>query len=294
MHHRFPTSTINVKRAAHPFTTKDYFGDTQYILVHNGHITNSDKLFEKHQELGIQYQSWLQDNSFNDSEALLWDFALTMEGKQSGLSSYGGIAFICIKTVKGKLEKMYFGRNFNPLILKRDALGISLSSEGDGEPIDSQTLYTWNYTLRRLTKRDMNIPSMAPYRSSPLIPYTWDWEDERPVDYSYSRKKVIDADDPALMGDNEADKLLKDLGLSITQEDIERCVSTYLGGTLGVYESAYWNMEGDYAVLEEQKYSRANFREMILLLRAIETLGRDPHYEDKSSVSPAWAEGKTW
>src|SRR5258708_5853048 len=38
MHHRFPTSTINVKRAAHPFSTKKYLGDTQYILVHNGSI----------------------------------------------------------------------------------------------------------------------------------------------------------------------------------------------------------------------------------------------------------------
>ena len=26
-HHRNPTSTINVKRAAHPFSTKKYFGD---------------------------------------------------------------------------------------------------------------------------------------------------------------------------------------------------------------------------------------------------------------------------
>lgn len=158
MHHRFPTSTINVKRAAHPFSTKKYFGKTQYVLVHNGSIRNAEELFCDHQELGINYHSLLQDLTFNDSEALLWDFALYMEGKQKELTASGGIAFICLKLVKGKLTHMYFARNTNPLMLKRDQAGVSLSSEGEGEMIDADTLYTWNYKLRRLTTRKLDVP----------------------------------------------------------------------------------------------------------------------------------------
>lgn len=162
MHHRFPTSTVNVKRAAHPFTTKKYFGDTEYILVHNGGIRNADELFCDHQELGIEYHSWLQDLTFNDSEALLWDFALTMEGKQPELKARGGIAFIALQLKKGKLKKMYFGRNTNPLRIIRNRGGVALASElEDGEMIDAQKLYTWHYQAKRLTVKDFDIPNYA-------------------------------------------------------------------------------------------------------------------------------------
>lgn len=159
MHHRFPTSTINVKRAAHPFSTKDYFGDTQYVLVHNGVIRNPSELKKQHEELGIEYYSVLQDGTFNDSESLLWDFALYMEGKQTELKVAGGIAFICLKIEKGKLTKMYFGRNNSPLNMLRTKTGISLASEGEGEAIDSNRLYAWNYKARRLTSKRLLIPS---------------------------------------------------------------------------------------------------------------------------------------
>lgn len=160
MHHRFPTSTINVKRAAHPFSTKKYFGKTQYILVHNGSIRNADDLFVAHQELGINYYSLLEDLTFNDSEALLWDFALFMEGRQKELKAAGQIAFVCLKLVKGRLEKMYFARNISPLKMIRTKEGISLASElEDGEDIERDTLYTWNYKLKRLTTRKLDIPS---------------------------------------------------------------------------------------------------------------------------------------
>src|ERR1035438_1519749 len=52
-HHRFPTSTLNTKRTAHPISTKGYFGNTQYVMVHNGIIYNDDDLHKAHTELGI-------------------------------------------------------------------------------------------------------------------------------------------------------------------------------------------------------------------------------------------------
>lgn len=160
MHHRFPTSTANVKRAAHPFSTKGYFGKNEYILIHNGHISNALDLIEEHEKLGIEYYSVLQDWSFNDSEALLWDFALLMEGKQTELKARGAMAIICLKLVKGKLEKMYFGRNVNPLVLNRTKEDIELSSEGEeGELVERDKLFTWHYKSKRLTNRPLDFPS---------------------------------------------------------------------------------------------------------------------------------------
>jgi predicted glutamine amidotransferase len=173
MHHRFPTSTINVKRAAHPFSTKDYFNKSkrkkdqvQYILVHNGSIRNAEELYNKHFDMDIDYYSVLQDQTFNDSEALLWDFALYAEGKQKELTAKGGIAFICLKLEAGKLSKMYFARNYSsPLKMIRTKEGISLASELEGgENIDTDTLYTWNYKLKRLTTKKLEIPT--PYTTT--------------------------------------------------------------------------------------------------------------------------------
>src|SRR5258708_39100843 len=94
-----------------------------------------------------------------------------MEGKQKEMAAYGAIAFICLKLVKGRLEKMYFARNSNPLNMTRDKAGVTLSSEGEGEPIDSQTLYTFNYALKRLTKKAFHLESWKAsnyqYRGAP-------------------------------------------------------------------------------------------------------------------------------
>jgi hypothetical protein len=214
-HHRFPTSTINVKRAAHPFNTGDYFGKTKYVLAHNGVVRNPTELKEAHEKLGIKYQSVLADGTFNDSEALLWDFALLMESKQEEMKAYGGIAFICIKMTDNKLDKMFFGRNpGRPLHLSRTKDLISLSSEGEGEEIKENRLYTYNYGLNRLTDRHFRIPAFDPSFTAS------DWDNTRTKylpasgtqqpfgfaggrkDYQYNRPAV---DDRGFYDDNELD-----------------------------------------------------------------------------------------
>lgn len=158
-HHRFPTSTVNVKRAAHPFTTRTFFGDTTYVLVHNGIIRNAEDLFIAHQEQGIDYHTFLEDLTFNDSEALLWDFALWQEGKQEKMQAIGDMAFICIKLKKNKRERVFFYRNFGrPLNMLRSSEGLMLSSEGPGEEIKSDVLYNWNYDVRRLYTKELIVP----------------------------------------------------------------------------------------------------------------------------------------
>lgn len=168
-HHRFPTSTENVKRAAHPFNTGDYFGNVRYVLIHNGVVRNARSVREKHiaLEKPIQYQSLLDNGKFNDSEALLWDFALTMEGKQKDLTAYGDIAFICIRLVDNVPEQMYFGRNgMRPLKMKRDKFSMMLSSEGEGEVVKAATLYTYHYKKKRLNQKFFRIPSYDPSSST--------------------------------------------------------------------------------------------------------------------------------
>lgn len=158
-HHRNPSSTINVKRACHPFSTRDYFGKTEYVLIHNGYISNADELWVEHSKDGIPYQSWLEDLTFNDSEALLWDFALYMEGEQHDIRARGGIAFICMKIVDGKLTNLYFDRNTNPLFMKRKKDKLYLASEGKGQAITPGLLYNYDYAKDTITTTKLELPN---------------------------------------------------------------------------------------------------------------------------------------
>lgn len=173
LHHRYPTSTINEKKAAHPFNTGDYFGSTKYILAHNGVIRNSKELKKEHEKLGIRYQSVLSDGTFNDSESLLWDFALTIEGKQREMKATGDMAIICMKLKNNKPIKLLFGKNSGrPLKMDRSEIGLFLSSEGEGEDIDTDTLYSYYYKNRRLYKKDMTFTRWQ-FAYQPTKTYTY-------------------------------------------------------------------------------------------------------------------------
>lgn len=158
-HHRFPTSTKNVKSACHPFSTKDFFR-TNYILVHNGVIYNDDELKKKHENMGIKYQSEQPDGSFNDSEALLWEVALFLEGKQDKIDTEGAVAFICMALGKGnKHDRIWFARNTNPLNIVTADDGFFLSSEGEGKPIEPKTLYSYDYKNGKWSSKEIELDS---------------------------------------------------------------------------------------------------------------------------------------
>lgn len=301
MHHRFPTSTVNVRRAAHPFTTKNYFGDTEYVLVHNGMIRNSDELFVAHQELGIDYYSLLDDLTFNDSEALLWDFALYMEGRQKEIVAAGAIAFICLKLVKGKLDKMYFARNTNPLNMIRDKTGLLLSSEGEGEPIKPNTLHTYNYGLKRLTTKPLWLHGFVytgEYASGQYAGST-NWEDDYEDDYQhgYSRNSVYDLasynypdwvpEDTRRKFDRHLENEVMEV---ISHETIKRVALDYLDLCHGNFEIAYWTVEDDYDdLLAELDTIDSDTRWQIRLLeKVMDQITNDPEYLNEESVSSEW------
>lgn len=321
-HHRFPTSTINVKRAAHPFTTKDYFGKQQYILVHNGHITNASELLKQHTELGINYSSKLKDGTFNDSEALLWDFALYMEGRQPALKATGSIAFVCVKLDDRQLDRLYFGRNDNPLHLLRTKSSVGLSSEGEGKAIESDTLYSYNYAIDRLTSKKLDIPR---YRGFTGIPLGKPWENDysypgEPRDWSseslrtnlhHHLQAVKDRNEIEYEYDNAAQMYLP-VGSSaeemlrveaeIEEEEREqmyfRCapspteveieVAHFLIRHHGVFEQAYQEVEDEYLQLENDCEVEEEYKRMLLLEGVMQYIQYDPEFKSKKSVSSTW------
>lgn len=163
-HHRFATSTPDVRNACHPFSTKQYFGDNQYIGVHNGIIWNDYEIETEHKKLGIKYISTQPDKSFNDSEALLYDLARYFEGQTEKITARGSVAFVVIKRVKGKKKSVLFGRNYqSPLMMLVKKNSLTLSSEGKGKPIEVNTLYEYDYKTRKITTKPMELPT--PYTS---------------------------------------------------------------------------------------------------------------------------------
>lgn len=158
-HHRFSTSTADVPNACHPFSTKDHFKNN-YVGVHNGVLSNENKLEKAHLALGINYVSKQKDGRFNDSEALVYDIARYLEGEVDELTAQGSIAFIMIKRNKdGKPTTLFFGRNSgNPLMIKKTKHSLTISSQGEGKPAEVNQLYSYDYDTGELTKRYMYIP----------------------------------------------------------------------------------------------------------------------------------------
>lgn len=309
-HHRFPTSTVNVKRAAHPFNTGDYFGNVKYVLVHNGVIRNPDKLKEAHEKLGITYQSVLHDGSYNDSESLLWDMALTLEGKQDSLDAYGGIAFICLRLVDNQLDKLYFGRNTGrPLNLHRTKDNIMLSSEGDGKETELDTLYTYNYSTNYLTTKRFKVPT-----------YDTVWAKSYKSNYESSNNYTNYCNQNDYMSDGDTDEIAAwndeddDYGYDYDYFDtktqtwetgtayvatafekpddaqqVRNIVWKYLGNAMGRYSTAYWHLVARQDELAFEEYQTPEIKnENNLLSAAIDILLDDDNYLSETAIHPMW------
>ncbi len=164
-HHRWPTSTDNVRNACHPFSTKDTF-EHNYVMVHNGIVHNDYQLQNRHEDMGIKYVSEQADGRFNDSEALLYDVALYLEGLQDKITAEGSIAFVMIENDQsGTPINLHFARNSgSPLKMSFTDAILSLSSEGIGDNILPDTIYSFNYATEKLTLTPMVIPEYN---------YTW-------------------------------------------------------------------------------------------------------------------------
>lgn len=309
-HHRMPTSTENVQNACHPFSTRDYF-DKNYVLVHNGWITNADEMKAKHTKLGITYSSDQPDGTFNDSEALLWEVALCLEGLQTEIEAYGAIAFICIEKDKDGNKKLHYGRNTNPLNQHFTNKHLYLSSEGQGKAIDSHKLFTYDYKSKGISSKDFTIPS---YDNT----YNWDNYDQRKYfthgslfeDEGYTDKDgkfhYWDYDDgdydyPAITVENKGNFAVVKSETNTLKEtwDITNEYKDYMERANGKYSEVALMTDADIELCRDgiqdtdDEVEKDMFRyQLKVLLGVQEKLLRQEGYVNDWSVDPTYADGK--
>lgn len=174
LHHRLPTSTENHVDATHPIVVKNKLLKHDYYVVHNGVLKNYLSLKEEYDRMGFEFTTLIEKiyitktkNSesqhsiikFNDSEALAIDLALYLDGYKDTIDSKGSIAFIAIQANKrGAVQKIFFGRNTgNPLVYEKNGDLFFLRSEGGGEGIEANILYTLDYKTKEITKKKVRI-----------------------------------------------------------------------------------------------------------------------------------------
>lgn len=164
VHHRNPTATPNLLSQTHPiFVTNDLL-DKDYLIVHNGVVTDCNTLKEKHTKLGFFYTTniWMQEKNekpeikFNDSESFAIEMALQLENKNPKLELPYSYAFIGIAINKKTqiVEKVIFGHSgLNPLKMANNQHQLIISSEGLGHGLDTDILYSCTIAdINKLTK----------------------------------------------------------------------------------------------------------------------------------------------
>jgi hypothetical protein len=83
---------------------------------------------------------------------------------------------------------MYFGRNAgNPLKMKQTKHSLTISSEGDGELVEVNKLYRWDYKTKSLTSTRVVIPEGYSYSNYygnyRGYGYGYNWDDDGLEDY---------------------------------------------------------------------------------------------------------------
>jgi predicted glutamine amidotransferase len=160
LHHRMPTSSENKISQTHPILVNNGSLKHKYLVVHNGVINNEDEMREKHMnQLGFVYTTDRTTDTgkeeFNDSEALAIEVARFVEKQTSKIESIGSAAFIAYEIDKktNKLLNVHFCRNSSPLKLSMTRNKIRLSSEGEGEDVKENTMYSFSIKDFKLKKR---------------------------------------------------------------------------------------------------------------------------------------------
>lgn len=173
-HHRMPTSTPNLWECAHPIKVDHECLNHNYYVIHNGVISNADKLKEGHDKLGFKYtteisQNWLTkegnfyhtDKKFNDSESLAIELARDIDIDGLGVPGVNGsIAFIVLQTTKftKKATRLFWGKNFgSPLKFQRNEIYMSLTSEGHGQDVKEHELNCYDYATGKITTRSYQV-----------------------------------------------------------------------------------------------------------------------------------------
>lgn len=170
MHHRTPTSTDNWLDQTHPIKVSDGSLKYDYLVVHNGCISNADTLKTAHEKLGFTYNTAYETTTgvskFNDSEALAIEVARFIEEQTKAIGTQGSAAFVALQVTKdkknpSKLVRIFFGRNDgSPLNMSASNKKVRISSEGEGEEVKSYTLYSFTTDNYKFKKKNMPFVSV--------------------------------------------------------------------------------------------------------------------------------------
>ena len=146
-HHRTPTSTENKIKQTHPIVVKHKSLKHDYLVIHNGIISNDDLVKEMHEKLGFIYTTETEKISnwqtFNDSEAVAIEAVRFIEKQTPSMATSGSMAVIALQINKktNTAERLFFCRDGNPLNMSKTRGKLRLSSEGEGNPIEEDIMY---------------------------------------------------------------------------------------------------------------------------------------------------------
>ena len=172
VHHRMPTSSSNTISQTHPIDVGGAkFGfKYNYLVIHNGIITNDIQLKEVHKKEGIAHYSTEQleygyNVTWNDSEALAWEVARAIEHKHiKRLRTKGNAAFIALKYKKINGNNipisLFWGRNSNPLkIMVKDGMMLLASVlPSNSKDVTPNMLFEFDLKTEKTTSRKLKIP----------------------------------------------------------------------------------------------------------------------------------------
>ena len=217
-HHRTPTSTENYLDQTHPIKVSDGSLKYDYLVVHNGIISNEDTLKKTHEELGFTYSTEYEimngEGKFNDSEALAIEVTRFIEEQNDTVAIRGSAAFVALQISKNKKDKdkvtrIFFGRNEgSPLNLSATDKKIRISSEGEGKEIKPFVLYSFAPNSYKFKKRKMTFVALIDKEeSSALTNYAgraigFD-EYENYCGENYCRNKVVSEDEGTVVSDKK-------------------------------------------------------------------------------------------
>jgi len=172
-HHRMPSSSKNKISQTHPILIESGDLKYKYYIIHNGVIRNSDEIKEiQEKDFGYTYSTEKKvgkdyygkdEIMYNDSETLGYEIARFIESDSKKIKAIGSAAFIMTQVDKktDKVIKIFYGRNEgNPLHLSGDPKkNIFLSSEGPGDNIKEDSLYSFTPDDFKVRKQKMIIPT---------------------------------------------------------------------------------------------------------------------------------------
>lgn len=250
-HHRMPTSTPNITEANHPIIVEGKTLSHSYVGVHNGVIRNHKELKKKHDAAGFVYNTTLapsyiasngktyfsgEPDIYNDSESVMVEAALALDGKKNSIETEGSAAVIILQTSGKRVLNRFLFRNLgNPLMFSEGKEILEITSSGHGTIIPSDKVYRLlpkgGYeAVGTLTPPPTYISSYLPSRTSSYPAYDASWDGARKVFDQTPARGLIEGlvrvrvigfhpQDDDIDDGRQMDELIADLERSMEESD---------------------------------------------------------------------------